>query len=111
MSYAYLVIYRGKPEDPEAFLRYYMDHHIPIAWTFPKIRDIQIHWGVGYTSKAGDKSDVFMISRLIFDTLEDLQIAITSEERERARTDMKNFPPYKGTVERQIVKILEMSRG
>ena len=111
MSYAYLVIYRGKPENPETFLRYYMDHHIPIVWTFPKIRDIQIHWGTGYISKAGDKSDIFMITRLIFDTLEDLQAAIISKERERAREDMKKFPPYKGTVERQIVKILEISRG
>ena len=101
MSYAYLVIYEVQPEDPEAFLRYYVDQHLPIVWTFPKIRRVQIERGV-------DGGDFFMITRLTFDTLEDLRKAIASKERERARADMQNFPDYHGRVRRQAVEIVEV---
>ena len=104
MGAAYLVIYEGKPEDPEEFLRYYMEKHIPIVWTFPNIRRIEIEKGF-------DEGEFFMIARLSFDTIEDLREAITSPERERARADMQNFPPFKGTVRRQAVRIMEMPRG
>ena len=101
MSVAFLVIYEGQPEDPDAFLRYYVDKHVPIVWTFPKIRHVEIQRGV-------DGGDFFMITRLTFDTIEDLRIAINSKERERARADMENFPPFEGTVRRQAVEILDM---
>ncbi|MBU2497689.1 MAG: EthD family reductase [Proteobacteria bacterium] len=104
MGAAYLVIYEGKPEDPEEFLRYYTKKHIPIVWTFPKIRRIEIEKGI-------DGGDFFMMARLSFDTIEDLREAINSPERERAREDMQNFPPFKGTVRRQAVQIMEMPRG
>ena len=51
-----------------------------------------------------------MIARLTFDSIEDLRVAINSKERERARADMKNFPPFKGTVRRQAVEIMDMPR-
>ena len=104
MSYAYLVIYEGKPDDVEEFLRYYIEHHLPIVWTFPKVRRVEVERGV-------DEGDIFMIGRFTFDTLEDLRTAIVSPERERARADMANFPPFKGTVRRQAVEIQEVPRG
>jgi uncharacterized protein (TIGR02118 family) len=103
MSYAYLVIYEGKPEDAGEFLRYYIEKHVPIVWTFPRIRRVEIERGV-------EGGDIFMIARLTFDTLEDLLTAINSPERERARADMANFPPFKGAVRRQAVEILEVPR-
>ncbi len=103
MAYAYLVIYEGKPGDPDAFIDYYMNYHIPIVWTFPRIRGVEVQRGV-------DEGDFFMITRLIFDTLEDLKVAIASPERERARADMANFPPFHGQVRRQAVEILELHR-
>ena len=42
MSYAHLVVYEGKPDNAEEFLRYYIEHHLPIAWTFPKIRRVEL---------------------------------------------------------------------
>lgn len=101
MSYAYLVIYEVQPEDPEEFLRYYVEKHIPIVRTFPKIRRVQIDRGV-------DGGDFFMIARLTFDTLDDLRKAIASKERERARADMQNFPAYHGRVRHQAVEIVEV---
>ncbi len=104
MSFANLVIYKGKPQDPEAFLKYYLEHHVPLVWAFPRIRKIEVERGI-------DDSDIFLIARLIFDSLEDLRAAMTSEARDRARRDMQNFPPFEGTVLRQVVEILEPSRG
>jgi len=101
MSYAYLVIYEVRPEDPEAFLRYYIEKHLPIVWTFPEIRRVEIERGV-------DGGDFFIIARFTFDTLEDLRLATTSKERERARADMQNFPKYSGRVRHQAVEILEV---
>jgi uncharacterized protein (TIGR02118 family) len=103
MSVAFLVIYEGQPEDPELFLRYYAEKHVPLVWKFPKIRRIEIDRGV-------DGGDFFMITRLTFDTMEDLRVAIHSKERERARADMKNFPPFNGTVRRQAMEIMDMPR-
>jgi len=102
MSFAYLVIYEVQPENPGEFLQYYMNKHIPIVWTFPKIRRVEIERGV-------DGGDFFMIARFTFDTLEDLRVAISSKERERARADMQNFPAYTGRVRRQAVEILEIN--
>ena len=96
-----MVIYEVTPENPEAFLQYYVNKHIPIVWTFPKIRRVEVERGV-------DGGDFFMIARFTFDTLEDLRRAIASKERDRARADMQNFPAYTGRVRRQAVEIMEI---
>lgn len=101
MSYAYLVIYQGKSETPDSFLNYYLKQHLPIVWTFPKIRRVEVHRGV-----AGE--DFFMMARLTFDTLEDLRAALQSPERQKARADMAKFPPFHGQVRRHTVEILEI---
>lgn len=100
MSSAVLVIYDGKPEDPERFLRYYVDHHVPIVWTFPRIRQVEIERVV--------EGDIFMIARFLFDSPEDARAALQSPERERARADRANFPPFTGTVRHQIVEVIEV---
>lgn len=101
MSYAYLVIYQGKAEAPDLFLNYYLKQHLPIVWTFPKIRRVEVDRGV-----AGE--DFFMMARLTFDTLEDLRAALQSPEREKARADMAKFPPFHGQVRRHTVEMLEI---
>ena len=107
MSAAYLVMYEGKPEDPGAFLKYYVEKHVPLVWAFPKIRAVEVQRGVD----RGEGGDFFLIARLLFDTVEDLLKAIHSKERAVARKDMSNFPAFKGVVRRQIVEIMEMRRG
>jgi uncharacterized protein (TIGR02118 family) len=104
MSAAYLVAYEGRPEDPEAFLKYYVEKHVPLVWAFPRIRRVEIQRGV-------DGGDFFLITRLSFDSIEDLRVAIASPERELAREDMKNFPPFRGVVRRQAVEVLEVPCG
>lgn len=107
MSVAYLVMYEGKPEDPEAFLRYYVEKHVPLVWAFPKIRAIEVQRGLD----GGEGNAFFLIARLVFDSVEDLLSAVHSRERAVAREDMKNFPAFEGVVRREVVEILEMRRG
>jgi uncharacterized protein (TIGR02118 family) len=102
VSAAYLVLYEGRPTDPDAFLRYYVKEHVPLLWAFPGMRDVRIDVG-------RDAGDFFMVVRMLFDDLETLRAAITSEERERARTDMnENFPEFVGRVRHQAVEIAEV---
>ena len=108
---AYLVIYEGQPEDREEFLRFYIEEHIPIIWSWPKIRGVEIELGTASGDPHANEAGVFMIARFLFDSLEDLQAALQSEGRERARADRVNFPPFHGTVHHQAVEILEVPRG
>lgn len=100
MKAAYLVMYRGEPEDPEAFLDYYLHRHVPLVWEFPGIRDVQLLLG-------RDGGEHFLITRLLFDDLEALRAAITSPQRARARADMKGFPAFRGTVHWQVVEVMD----
>jgi len=102
MSAAVLVIYDGKAEDPAQFLRYYIEQHVPIVWTFPRIRQVQI--------ERVEQGDVFMIARFLFDSVADARAALQSPERERARADRANFPAFTGTVRHQVVEVIEVPR-
>lgn len=103
MKTAYLVVYEGAPEDPEAFLHYYLDVHVPIIWTWPRVRAVEVQRGV-------EGGDFFMVARFVFDSVEDLRAALVSEGRERARHDREHFPPFKGTIRHQAVEIIETER-
>ncbi len=103
LSAAILVIYDGKPEDPERFLRYYIDVHVPLVWAFPRIRAVQIEHTV--------EGNVFMIARFVFDNAADARAALESPERAVARADLAHFPPFAGTVRHQIVEVIEVPRS
>jgi uncharacterized protein (TIGR02118 family) len=102
VSAAILVMYDGKPEDPERFLRHYIEHHVPLVWAFPKIRAVQIERTV--------EGDVFMIARFLFDSVADAGAALESPERALARADRDRFPAFAGSVRHQIVEVLEVPR-
>ncbi|MGH3441595.1 MAG: EthD family reductase [Nitriliruptorales bacterium] len=100
---AYLVLYEGRPADPDAFLDYYAGEHVPLLWRFPGIRCVEIDLG-------RDDGGFFMVVRLLFESLDDLRTAITSPEREDARADMsENFPEFEGRVRHQVVELTTVS--
>ena len=103
MSAAYLVIYEGQPDNAEEFLSYYLEKHVPIIWTWPNIRAVEVERGV-------DGGDFFMVARFVFDSVEDLRLALQSEGRQRAREDRHHFPPFNGTIRHQAVEIVETAR-
>ncbi|MCC7409139.1 MAG: EthD family reductase [Phycisphaeraceae bacterium] len=106
MAYAYLVIYEGQPEDPDAFVRYYLDHHVPLLHRLPRIRGVEIERARPTRDAGADAGEVFMIARLLYDSLADLEAAMSSPQRELARRDMADFPPFHGRVHRRTVEII-----
>lgn len=101
MSAAYLVFYEGAADDPDEFWRYYLDVHVPIIWTWPRIRRVEVQRGA-------DGGDFFMVARFTFDNLDDLRAALQSEGRELARQDRKKFPTFRGTIRHQAVEIFDL---
>jgi len=108
MSVAYLVIYEGSPEDPDAFIDYYINQHLPIIWTWPQIRTVEVDLSTEGGDALANPTDVFMIARFIFDTIDDLNAALVSPERRLAREDSHNFPPFQGKVCHQAVRIIDV---
>lgn len=108
MSAAYLVIYEGEPQDPEAFLAYYREQHVPIIWTWPGIRSVELALGTSGGDPEAADAGVFMIARFGFDSLDDLRRALASPERQAARRDRSRLPPFDGTIRHQAVEVHEM---
>ncbi len=99
MAYSYLVCYRGRADDPAAFVRYYRDAHLPLVRRFPGVRSVELHVG------ADADAPFLLVLRLIFATREDLDAALASPERQRAKEDMRNFPPFSGETWRQVSRV------
>jgi uncharacterized protein (TIGR02118 family) len=96
----YVVLYEGKPQDPEEFNRYYWDKHLPTVARWPNIKRIVV-------SRARLGGDLYQLCEFFFDSLEDLQNALASPERKISGEDRKNFPPFEGTIRHQAVEIEE----
>jgi uncharacterized protein (TIGR02118 family) len=101
-SVSYFVRYEGEAESQEAFLSHYRDGHAPILARFPGIRRIILHTPTTWHDPFPVKADRFaLVAQMIFDTKEDLDRALQSEDRAIAREDFSSFPPFHGIVYHQ----------
>lgn len=100
MTAAYLILYEGEPADAEAFFDYYVEQHVPLLWRFPRIRGIDV-------MRHADDGDFFLVTRLLFDNVDDLRAAVTSDHRDTTKADMENFPAFSGTVRWQVCENYE----
>lgn len=100
MSAAYLVIYDGEPDDPEAFTDYYENVHGPLLWGFPGIRDVQVHLRQGVAGP-------FLVTRLVFDSPAELLEAVEGPYRAVTRRDMDEniLPRFRGTVRHVVTQV------
>ena len=92
------VIYRGRPQDPAAFDSYYWTKHLPTVARWPRIRRITLS-----TAEPGE--EIYQVCDLYFDSMDDLQSALTSPERKVSLEDVKRFPEFKGEVKRQVFEL------
>jgi uncharacterized protein (TIGR02118 family) len=106
---SYFVRYRGSPNDPGAFCAYYEEKHAAMLRHFPNIRSLVLHRPV----EASDpfpvrRGDTFLLAQMQFDNAADLDAALQSDARRRARDDFHNFPPFGGEVthEAMIAKLI-----
>jgi uncharacterized protein (TIGR02118 family) len=92
------VIYQGRPQDPTAFDSYYWSKHLPTVARWPRIRQIALAMG-----EPGE--EIYQICDLYFDSMDDLQKALSSPERKVSLDDVKQFPPFEGQVKRQVFEV------
>src|SRR5713101_8814443 len=96
---SYFVRYRGWSSDPDAFHAYYEGQHAALLRQFPNIRSLVLH----RPTHAPDPfpvrpGDTFLLAQMQFDSTCDLDAALRSQARRRARHDFHWFPPFSGEV-------------
>jgi uncharacterized protein (TIGR02118 family) len=88
-SMAQLLALYHQPADPAAFDRYYFETHVPLAKKIPGLRSYVVNDGPVNTI-AGSPAPHF-IAELSFDSMADLQAALSSAEGRAAAGDLSNF--------------------
>jgi uncharacterized protein (TIGR02118 family) len=105
MTVSYLVRYEGTAADPERFHAHYAITHAGILRDLPGIRSLVLHRPVEWNDPFPVRPDrAHLIAQMIFDTAADLDRALASHARARAREDFANFPPFEGTVRHQALR-------
>lgn len=105
MSVSYFVRYLGQAENPRAFVDYYREFHAPLLWQLPGIRDLILHHPVDFddpfpVTPGGE----LMVAQMVFDTQDDLNRALASDARARARDDFANMPGFTGEITHQAMR-------
>ena len=84
-----LVVLYGRPEDPDAFERYYADTHTALAKAIPGLRRFEAARGVA--TPDGTEVPYQRIAELTFDDVEALQAGTASDQGQAAVNDIPNF--------------------
>lgn len=99
MTVSYFVFYRGRAEDPRAFMDHYKSRHVPILKKFPGIKAIKLHTPTDAVDvQTVEPGGFALVAELVFDSMEAMARALQSPERAQARADFKDFPPFHGDV-------------
>jgi uncharacterized protein (TIGR02118 family) len=102
---SYFVRYRGAATDPADFIEYYAKHHAPILKEFTGIRSLSLHEPVDWHDPFPvDPDGTALLAQMTFDTPGDLERALHSEVRRRARDDFGRFPKFSGEVTHQAMR-------
>jgi uncharacterized protein (TIGR02118 family) len=102
---SYFIRYRGSAADPAAFASYYATHHAAILKDFPGIRSLCLHEPAVWNDPFPVRPDgTALLAQMTFDTPADLERALHSEARRRAREDFGRFPSFSGEVTHQAMR-------
>jgi uncharacterized protein (TIGR02118 family) len=88
-SMARIVALHQLPPEPEAWLKYYRDVHVPIVQKIPGVRNIR--WGNVVRSSDGSPAPCWLISDVYFDNMDALETALASPEMAEAFEDVSKF--------------------
>ncbi|MFQ5660634.1 MAG: EthD family reductase [Gammaproteobacteria bacterium] len=108
MTISYFVFYRGKADNQSAFVERYKKTHVPILKRFPGIKRVRVHTPVAWNdSQTINPGNFTLIAEMLFDSVEDLEAALHSEERNMAREDFRQFPAFDGVIWHQAMSCEE----
>jgi uncharacterized protein (TIGR02118 family) len=91
-----VVVLYGQPSDPAAFEEHYANTHQPLVDRIPRLQRFEAGRIVG-TPEGGDPP-FYRIAELSFDSPEDLQSAMGSEEGQATAGDIPNFASGGATI-------------
>ncbi len=86
---AKLLVMYNRPADPSAFDEYYTATHTPLAKKLPGLRTFTV--SNGQINAPEGQAPYHRIAELTFDSMADLQAAVSSPEGEAAVADFANF--------------------
>jgi uncharacterized protein (TIGR02118 family) len=92
---AKLVVLYGHPEDRNAFEDYYANEHLPLAQKMPNVRQAELSRVLG--TPDDDQAPYYRVAEMTYDSVEDAQGALDSENGRAVLADLSNFAPD-GTV-------------
>ena len=87
MAHTLQVLYR-QPENPDAFRRYYLEHHLPLAREIPGA--IALRYTIEVDSLT-EQSPFIAVFEADFTDVESMHAALASAEGQRAQNDVGNF--------------------
>ena len=101
-----LTILYKKPESTQAFDEHYQNVHMPIVYKMPGLKKSEI---AKVTGSPMGESPYYVITELYFDSLADLQTALSSEAGRASAKDVNNFA--KGLAEMFISEVEKVPAG
>ena len=79
----------GRPADPDAFERHYLETHAPLVRDLPGLRAYE--YGRALTNFDGSAPTAFWVVSLTFDDEDGMRAAFASEPGQKTVDDMPNF--------------------
>lgn len=79
----------GHPENPDAFEDYYANTHTPLVHKIPNLQRFDRGKVIG--TPDGSESPYYRITDLWFESIDQLQSGLGSQEGQEAAQDLRNF--------------------
>lgn len=91
-----LTVLYGPPTDPDAFEDHYANQHLPLAAKIPNVRRFEAARVVG--TPDGSEPPYYRMAELWFDSAEEMQGSLGSDEGRATTADIETFATGGATV-------------
>ena len=104
MAKVIFVLYKRPEMSTDEFRRYWEETHAPIAAKMPGVREyVQNH---AVSDPEGEEPPYAGVAELVFDTPEDMQQGLGSEEAQAAIADLPNFTDEEKTEAAVVEEVI-----
>jgi hypothetical protein len=97
--FSYVVRYRRPAEDEAAFVAHYVADHPRLEGQFPHIRSVMCYFPLPMPkSELCAPADYMLGNEVVFDSVQDFNVAMQSPLRHEMRAHFHTFPKFSGAV-------------
>jgi uncharacterized protein (TIGR02118 family) len=101
---SYFVRYNGRADEPCEFRAYYENVHAKILRNFSNIQSLVLHRPAPWSDPfAVNRGDTALLAQMVFNSTQDLDAALRSDARRKAREDFQNFPSFNGRASHEAM--------